>query len=60
MDRHVSPFPSIIHVGKQLAHEIFNGESTLLKYTCLAILGEDNIIGGQSCCGANSDTLFAG
>lgn len=60
MNRHITTLSGVIDIGEKLAHEILKSKSTLLKYTCLAILSKYHIIGSQSCCRANSDTLFAG
>lgn len=59
MNRHISALAIVIAVGKQLAHEVFQGKSTLLVNTSFAVLGESDIVRGQSCGRADGDTLFA-
>lgn len=43
MYRHVATFTRIITVGEELAHEILQSETTLLKDSGLSILSEDYI-----------------
>lgn len=43
MYRHVAAFAWIISIGEELAHEVLQCETTLLKDSGLSILGEDYI-----------------
>ncbi len=44
MNWHVAPFARVIAVGKELAHEVLESESTLLKYACFPVLSENYVI----------------
>ena len=48
MYRHVAAFTWIVPVGEELAHEVLQSETTLLKDSRLSILGENDIFGDQS------------
>jgi hypothetical protein len=43
VNRHITPFAWIIFIGKELAHEVLEGETPLLKDPGFSILREDNI-----------------
>jgi hypothetical protein len=43
MNGHVTAFPWVIAIGKELTHEVFEGETSLLKDPGFSILGEDYI-----------------
>lgn len=58
VDRHVAPLAWIIAVRKQLTHEIFESEPSLLKYTCFSILTGYHIFWSKSCSRSYCDRLF--
>jgi hypothetical protein len=43
VNRHITPFAWIIFIGKELAHEVLESETPLLKDPGFSILREDNI-----------------
>lgn len=43
MYRHISPFTGIVLIGEQLAHEILQGEATLLEDARLSVLARNYI-----------------
>lgn len=59
VDRHVTSSAVVVAIGEELAHEVFEGEAALLEDTCFAVLGEDDVVGGQGGCRAYADTLFS-
>lgn len=60
VDWHISTTACIVGIGKELAHEVLQCESTLLEYAGFAVLCKDHIIWCQCGRGANCDTFFAG
>lgn len=42
---HISSFAVILAIRKELAHEVFEGETSLLEYTGFSILRENNVFG---------------
>lgn len=58
MHGHISAFSTIIFVGEELAHKVFQCKTTLLKDSCLAILCEYCIVWSQCRCGSNTDAFF--
>ena len=59
MHGHVAAFADVFAVGEQLRHEIFEREAALLEDARLAVLGEDDVVGGEGRCGAHGDAFFA-
>ena len=47
VDGHVSPSAYVLAVVEELVHEVRESKATLLKDTCLSVLGEDHILGCQ-------------
>lgn len=45
MDRHIASFTRVFFVREELAHEVFQSETTLLKDTCLPVLGKNDVFG---------------
>ena len=43
VNRHVAAFSRVVTIGSQLAHKVFESESSLLKHARLSILTRDNI-----------------
>lgn len=58
MHGHVSALSTIVFVGEELTHKIFEGKSALLEDSCLAILCKYCIVWGQCCCGTDTDAFF--
>lgn len=60
MHRHVSSFPNIIPVRKQLTHELIQLEAPLLEYAGFSVLREDNILRCQGRGRPNGYTFLTG
>lgn len=43
---HVTALAVVESIGKQLAHEVFQGEASLLEDACFAVLGEYYVVWG--------------
>lgn len=60
VNRHISTAAAIIAIGEELAHEVLEGESTLLEHAGFAVLREDYIVGCQCCGRTNGNAFLAG
>lgn len=58
--RHVAAFAVVVAVGEELAHEVFEGEASLLEDSSFTVLGECDIVWGQGCSGPNADPFLTG
>ena len=47
-------------VCEELVHEFWEGEASVEEDSCFAVLGEDDVVGGERGGGADGEGFFAG
>ena len=60
MDGHVAAPAAVFAVGEELAHEVLEGEASLLEDACFSVLREHHVVWGEGRCGPDADAFLSG